>query len=88
MLSLTTDNNGDEDMARTYRVGNTRDGRSYEADNRRGYFKVETKANRKTTHRAARHQTRQTLREVLDGIKDVDEAVTPGSPATGGWITH
>lgn len=71
-------------MSNTTRVGGTRDGKAYLADNRRSYHNTERKAARKATNRAVR----RTEQDILHRMGDYYVAVLPGRPATSGWMTH
>lgn len=71
-------------MSDTIRIGNTRDGRAYEAGNRRSVHNTEVAWARRLTNRTARHATRLALATTTD----FDDLTTPRRPATSGWITH
>lgn len=71
-------------MSKTIRVGGTRDGKAYLANNRRRWHNTEAKPARKVTNRSVR----RTERDVLHRMGDYYTGVLPGRPATSGWITH
>lgn len=72
-------------MARTRRIGNTRDGRSFDCPHRRPWYCTESKTARKSTNRT----NRQTAKALLSRDDfDPDSTIIPEPPSTGGWLTH
>lgn len=71
-------------MSNTIRVGLTRDGKAYNATNRRPWSRTENKTARKATNRAVR----RTESLALHRMGDYYTTTLPGRPATGGWMSH
>lgn len=71
-------------MARTIRIDGTRDGRTFDTNKRRSWFRTESKWARKSTNRATRRATREAIVTTVDH----DDTAYPVHVSTGGWITH
>lgn len=67
-------------MSDTTRVGGTRDGKAYDATNRRPYHSTESKPARKARAKAQRIADHQAI---VTGTYD-----PPTMPRTSGWLTH